>query len=111
MKSQDIEAVSDLYKSQGGLTEYEKTNLTRIPRGTCLFNPSHSIRKFVNLHYNELKKQIAWANYINEKPIFNEEENTQEDIPKNNEVEILLPKPFKAIYMFFYKLKNKKKEK
>lgn len=111
MKSQDVEAVSDLYKSQGGLTEYEKINLTRIARGTCLFNPSHAIRKFVEFHYNELEKQIAWANYINQKPIIEETVELESKNQTEEEFNVLLPQPFKSIYMFFYNLKHKNNRK
>lgn len=112
MRSNDVEAVSELYKSTGGLTEYEKKNLVRIPRGTCMFNPNHSIRKFIKLHYNEMEKRIAFANYQPEE--FDDENNDDGwlyDDQNNNdkENEILLPKPLKAIYLFFKKKFNKSK--
>ena len=110
MKSQDVEAVSDLYRSQGGLTEYEKKNLVRITRGQCLFNPSHAVRKFIKFYYNEMEKQVSWANYVPETEI--EETIELEQTKSNNEeMEILLPKPLKAIYMFFYNLKHKNNNK
>lgn len=87
VKSTDIPALDDLYRSLGGLTEYEKKNLTRISKGNSLFNPTPFVRKFIKFHYNELEKNICWSNYINDNEIEEKEIGFDDDLQKEQEKE------------------------
>ena len=111
MLSEDVQAVSKLYKASGGLTEYEQDRLASLPTGACLFSPMPRFRKFINFHYNDLEKQIAWTNY---KKLSSESLQEWIEFQKADshlaEPNILLPEPLKKLYLFFAKLfkKNQK---
>ena len=112
MKSEDIKAVSELYRASGGLTAYEQKQLARLPQGVCLFNPMPNFRKFITLHYNELEKRVSWKDYIPNSSDLNQTEKAEElfedEIEANpKEVEVALPAALKWIYTLSNKFKVK----
>ncbi|UWD34483.1 Mbov_0397 family ICE element conjugal transfer ATPase [Mesomycoplasma molare] len=58
LKSQDIEAINNLYSNLGGLTESEKRFLALALTGKCILTVSETKRLEIDSYYNLLEKEI-----------------------------------------------------
>ena len=103
LKSNDIEAVSKMFKSLGGLTKYEKRFLTTAKKGEAIFSPTPSKRLNMKFHYNKLEQSLFFKD--------KNDNNSKDDFFSSDEDSEFVDKFVPPVIALFRRIKEKREQK